>query len=114
MNSVVFVALLAVIATSLTVQARQVQPAVKVDWLCEPCHWCFTEVEKYLPDADELTKDVLDEAVNYVCYKIPVPFIDQVCDKLLDDVVEDLYEYILTLDHFDVDLVCIHLDMCKS
>uniref|UniRef100_A0A914W3G0 Saposin B-type domain-containing protein n=1 Tax=Plectus sambesii TaxID=2011161 RepID=A0A914W3G0_9BILA len=114
MNSVVFVALLAFIATSLTVQARQVQPAVKVDWLCEPCHWCFTEVEKYLPEGDELTKELLDDAINVVCNKIPIPGITHVCDQLLDDVVEDLYEYILTLDHFDVTLVCIHLDMCKA
>uniref|UniRef100_A0A914W6W2 Saposin B-type domain-containing protein n=1 Tax=Plectus sambesii TaxID=2011161 RepID=A0A914W6W2_9BILA len=114
MNSMVHVGLLAVLATSLTIQDRQVKPANKAEWLCTPCHWCFDEVEKYLPEFDELTEELLDDAINIVCNRMQVPGIAHVCDMLLDDVIHDLYEYILTLDHFDVTLVCIHLDMCKG
>uniref|UniRef100_A0A914X1M9 Saposin B-type domain-containing protein n=1 Tax=Plectus sambesii TaxID=2011161 RepID=A0A914X1M9_9BILA len=108
MKTAIAVLLAIVVAIQATPQDK------KIHFLCKPCEDVFKELEKYLPEIDKLTEEALDLGVDYVCKKVTldIPFIDHVCDKLGDEAVADLYNYILTLDHYDPTACCKHIDCC--
>lgn len=82
--------------------------------MCKPCEDTFKEIEKRLPEIAKLTEELLFVAVDIVCHKITlnIPFIDHVCVKLGDDVVKDIYKFLLSLQHYDPEACCKRIKLC--
>uniref|UniRef100_A0A0N5CFQ6 Saposin B-type domain-containing protein n=1 Tax=Strongyloides papillosus TaxID=174720 RepID=A0A0N5CFQ6_STREA len=83
--------------------------------LCSPCKFIFKEVAKELPEADKITEEALKVAIDVVCKRFlgGIPLAKDVCEKLGDDAVGELYKFILKEGKkINPDSICKHLDMC--
>ncbi|KAI6203849.1 hypothetical protein M3Y94_00605400 [Aphelenchoides besseyi] len=104
--------LVAVSTQALVVPPKEVDN--KFHLLCKPCKWFFAEVKKLIPDVTNLSKEELEKVIDKACDDLDfIPFLNKICDKLVDEALDKLYDLIVREDkRIDPEHCCQKIRLC--
>uniref|UniRef100_A0A0K0FBJ9 Saposin B-type domain-containing protein n=1 Tax=Strongyloides venezuelensis TaxID=75913 RepID=A0A0K0FBJ9_STRVS len=103
-----------ILLASFVVLSASLQPESR-GLLCSACKFLWKEVKKELPVVADYEEKELKAAVTNVCSKFTfsIPLLGQLCDNIGDDVITDVYKFILQEDkEINPDKICTHLNEC--
>uniref|UniRef100_A0A0N5A425 Saposin B-type domain-containing protein n=1 Tax=Parastrongyloides trichosuri TaxID=131310 RepID=A0A0N5A425_PARTI len=82
---------------------------------CSACNFLWNEVKKEMPVVANDGGVALKKEVTKVCDKFnkSIPLLGQICEQVSTDVIDDVYQFILTEDNkINPEKICEHLKMC--